>query len=341
MMTGGVVALAALALPAWAQEPKSPAPPSRPVIAPDVEEFWFQLQDPSSSALLRDLQARAKSLADQAKGENDASRRQSLEEKARALEAAAKALQDSTEARRSALEKARQALREAPAARATRNAWIAPFAQYAAGRQAITALTPELARKTTTIMALRRIQQLGLTTKDIQAALPVLKDLQAAQKSLESETSSALDDERRALLAAKPGAALPASSSEKLQKATETYREKQRSSWEALGKAIGNEKANGLRGLISDGGGTSIWSVYGTENGAAGALARAYSAAPSVAETLKVDPLPRGAADGLFRSQRVLRGPGAGTTIYLSGGSLTLTELIDLLTQKMQAMREE
>ncbi len=170
------------------------------------------------------------------------------------------------------------------------------------------ALTPELAHRTSALSSLRAIHRLGVTREEIAAALPILKEIQAAGQALVEESERALEEERRALLAAKPGAEVPAASGERLRQATERAREQQGKGWEALGKAIPAEKATALRQLLRSASIVRIWNPA------------------NLAATTR----------GLLAQTRA-----SGTTsLAFAGGSLTLAELIDLLTQKLEAMRE-
>jgi hypothetical protein len=110
--------------------------------------------------------------------------------------------------------------------------------------------TPELAKKTVAIMALRGINSLQLSAKDITAALPPLKELRDAEKSLHKLADQALDDEKRALLAVQPGDNPPADSGEKMRQEADRYGAVRVKVWDNLAAAIGPEKAGGLFGLL-------------------------------------------------------------------------------------------
>jgi hypothetical protein len=110
--------------------------------------------------------------------------------------------------------------------------------------------TPELAKKTVAIMALRGINNLQLSAKDISAALPPLKELRDAEKSLHKLADQALDEEKRALLGIQPGENPPADSGEKMRQEANRYGAVRVKVWDNLAAAVGPEKAGGLFGLM-------------------------------------------------------------------------------------------
>jgi len=112
---------------------------------------------------------------------------------------------------------------------------------------------PEMAKKTAAIMALRQIHQLRFTADDIKAALPILKQMRDAEKTLESQSNEALDEEKKALLAARPDEPAPPGSGDKMEAAHRKFGEAHQKGWEALHRAIGDEKAGGLQGILGGG----------------------------------------------------------------------------------------
>ncbi|MCX6358673.1 MAG: hypothetical protein NT029_02610 [Armatimonadetes bacterium] len=116
-------------------------------------------------------------------------------------------------------------------------------------------MPPTLAAKTAQVMALRRIVGLKLTRADIAAALPQVKALRAAEKALESTAEKALDEEKKALLAAGPNSAAPRGGGRTMREAADTLRAKHEETWNALAEAIGPAKARGLQQLVGGGGG--------------------------------------------------------------------------------------
>jgi hypothetical protein len=113
--------------------------------------------------------------------------------------------------------------------------------------------TPEMAKKTASVMALRQMYAMRLTAREISAALPILKEIRDAEKALASRASQALDEELRALLAADPESPPPPDSGMRMQQAMEQFNERQRSGWESLGRAIGPERAQMFQMLLSMG----------------------------------------------------------------------------------------
>jgi hypothetical protein len=115
--------------------------------------------------------------------------------------------------------------------------------------------SPELAKKTRAIMALREMLAMRLTSRNISVALPILKELCDAEKGMQSRAEQLLEEERRALLAAEPDDPMPPGVGEKMQAEMQRYNEKQARAWENLVEAIGPEKTNGIRRLLGDCGG--------------------------------------------------------------------------------------
>lgn len=113
---------------------------------------------------------------------------------------------------------------------------------------------PEMAKKMVAIMALRQINAAGFTSRDITAALPILKSMREAEKTLEARSNQILDDEKKALLAAQPNAPPPPDSGQRLQEATEGFRQQMDRGWGTIMNAIGPEKAGMLRGLVEGAG---------------------------------------------------------------------------------------
>lgn len=110
--------------------------------------------------------------------------------------------------------------------------------------------SPELARKVEKILALRRIASLGLNRRDIEAALPILKRMAAAEQTLQDQAGRILDEEYRALLAADAASLPPAESGPRLGQLLARYNEQQAAQWGALAQSIGPQKAQGLRMMV-------------------------------------------------------------------------------------------
>jgi hypothetical protein len=114
--------------------------------------------------------------------------------------------------------------------------------------------TPELAKKMRAIMALREMLAMRLTARNIGVALPILKDIRDAEKTLQSRSEQMLEEERKALLAADPDDPLPPGAGERMQQEIERFHDRQQQAWAELERAIGQEKTNGLRRLLGQGG---------------------------------------------------------------------------------------
>jgi hypothetical protein len=112
---------------------------------------------------------------------------------------------------------------------------------------------PEMAKKMVAIRALRQMYAVGLTSRDISAALPALKNMREVEKTLESRSNQILDEEKRALLAAAPNTPLPQDSGQRLMEASASYRQQMDRGWEAITNGIGPDKAGLLRGLVEGG----------------------------------------------------------------------------------------
>ncbi len=110
--------------------------------------------------------------------------------------------------------------------------------------------SPEMARKTRDITLLRQMLALKLTARDIEQALPLLRDLKGADKIVPAKPEQALDEEYNNLLRAKPGDPMPASSAEALRDAASGFRIRKQMIWDKLGQQIGKEKAAGIHGML-------------------------------------------------------------------------------------------
>lgn len=113
---------------------------------------------------------------------------------------------------------------------------------------------PELGKKVAINMALREMLDMGLTARHISAALPALKELLAAEKALKTQAEQLLAAEMQALLKARPDDPMPEEVGEKMQKLMESHHTRQERIWAALGKTIGENRMNRLRGLIGQAG---------------------------------------------------------------------------------------
>jgi hypothetical protein len=110
--------------------------------------------------------------------------------------------------------------------------------------------SPEMAKKTREIALLRKMLELKLTARDIEEALPLLKELKSVDKVAPIKPEQALDEEYERLLRARPGDALPSSSAEALRDAASGYRNRRQAIWDRMGERIGKDKAAGIRGML-------------------------------------------------------------------------------------------
>lgn len=187
--------------------------------------------------------------------------------------------------------------------------------------------SPEMARKTASLMALRSIVQLGLTRAEIESALPVLKRLQESAKILQDESDRAMEEERAALLAAKPGEVPSSTTSARLREASSRSREEQQKGWDELAKAIGAQKATGLRRLLGESGSVRIWDTRSGREPGANPGARVFGELLTLPEP------------NLLAPALAIAGAGNDYTIF-RGSTISLAELIDLLTQRAAALKE-
>ena len=122
-----------------------------------------------------------------------------------------------------------------------------------------TLYSPEMARKTRDITLLRQMLALKLTARDIEQALPLLRELKGADKIVPAKPEQALDEEYNNLLRAKPGDPMPASSAEALRDAASGFRSRKQVMWDKMGQQIGKEKAAGIRAMLRSES-SSVWS---------------------------------------------------------------------------------
>jgi hypothetical protein len=122
--------------------------------------------------------------------------------------------------------------------------------------------TPEMSKKTREIALLRRMLDLKLTARDIERALPLLRELKDVGKEVPAKPDQALDEELQRLLRAKPGDPMPPSSAEALRDAASGFRTRRLAIWDKMEKAIGKEKSAGIRSMLRSEP-LSIWSSNG------------------------------------------------------------------------------
>ena len=124
-----------------------------------------------------------------------------------------------------------------------------------------TLYSPEMAKKTRDITLLRQMLALKLTARDIEQALPLLRELKGADKIVPAKPEQALDEEYNNLLRAKPGDPMPASSAEALRDAASGFRSRKQMIWDKLGQQIGKEKAAGIRAMLRSES-SSVWNSF-------------------------------------------------------------------------------
>lgn len=113
-----------------------------------------------------------------------------------------------------------------------------------------TIYSPEMAKKTREIALLRQMLNLKLSARDIEQALPLLRELKNADKVVPAKPEQAIDEEYNQLLRARPGDPIPASSAEAFRDAASGFRSRKQAIWDRMGQQIGKEKANGIRAML-------------------------------------------------------------------------------------------
>jgi hypothetical protein len=113
-----------------------------------------------------------------------------------------------------------------------------------------TMYTPEMAKKTRDIALLRQMLSLKLTARDIEKAIPLLKEVKESDKIVPAKPEQAMDEEYRKLLEAKPGDPMPPSSADVFRDAAGNFRTRKQAVWEKMAQQIGRDKMNGIRGML-------------------------------------------------------------------------------------------
>ncbi len=111
-------------------------------------------------------------------------------------------------------------------------------------------LSRRMVDRTRQILVLRRLLALRFSADDIAVALPLLRRLNDIKAAPTIDPETALEREYEALLAARPGDSLPASSAVKITDAARYYREEQSKIWSEMARRIGKSKADGLYNLL-------------------------------------------------------------------------------------------
>ena len=122
----------------------------------------------------------------------------------------------------------------------------APFPpQFAPGPR-----TPEMARRVDAIRVLQKIVQMRLGKKEISAALPSLRALLAAERTAQAQAVEALEQEKRALLAAESPEDMPEPPADKLRQQAQKLRAEQMKCWGELARNLGQPRAAQLQQLV-------------------------------------------------------------------------------------------
>ena len=204
-------------------------------------------------------------------------------------------------------------------------------------------LPAKLSQKVILNLSLRFLLDMRVTDREIAAALPLLKEMRAAEAALEAECEQALEADNQALLAAKPGSVVSTENRDRWRQALARYQARDAELWQKLGAATSERTAWGLRGLLGRGklplasGGKPAYnlrSVLGAEG--------------QITQTPPRDASPSASSRGYAPATppKLFGNPyaGEGRTIRpdpVSGlqARLSLAELIDLLERKLQAMQ--
>ncbi len=113
-----------------------------------------------------------------------------------------------------------------------------------------TSYSTEMAKKTREIALLRQVLALKLSARDIEKALPLLKEMKDVDRVAPVKPEQALDEELNTLLRAKPGDPMPPSSSEALRDGAYGVRARRQAIWVRMAQSIGTEKAHGIRAML-------------------------------------------------------------------------------------------
>ena len=109
-----------------------------------------------------------------------------------------------------------------------------------------------MSKKTRRVVALRKMLALKLAQRDLEKALPILKQMDESNLKAPVNPEKALDEEYQALLKANPGDKLPPSSSGSMLGAAAESVSDHKKLVSELEKEIGKQKSEGLLALINN-----------------------------------------------------------------------------------------
>ena len=116
---------------------------------------------------------------------------------------------------------------------------------------------PGMAKKTREIALLRQMLALKLSARDLERAIPLLREMKESDKVVPVKPEQAMDEEYNALLRAKPGDPIPPSSSLALRDAAGNFRSRKQAIWDKMAQEIGKEKTAGIKSMLrSEGAGS-------------------------------------------------------------------------------------
>lgn len=112
-------------------------------------------------------------------------------------------------------------------------------------------MSPEMARRVDAIRVLQKLVQMRMGRKEITAALPPLHALLDAERAAQARSVEALEQQRKALLAAETPDDIPAPPTEKLRQQAQELREEQQKRWAEIAKALGGQRAAELQQMLN------------------------------------------------------------------------------------------
>lgn len=132
--------------------------------------------------------------------------------------------------------------------------------------QPMPVMMPEIAQKTLQIAILRELNELRMNEKEVEVTLNALKQIRDNDKALQTTVMQILDEEKKALLSARPDAPVQHNAGERMQQASEQLREKQDAVWRGLAQAIGGNRLNAIRDMLGQGGGNPFPGAFNGPN---------------------------------------------------------------------------